>query len=606
MKKLTCLFLFVTTALAFGQSLQNQVIGASGSTITVGNTTLNYTIAETIASVKTDGTNTLQQGFQQGFNLSGIYWNGSIGTDWANGNNWNGGIVPQTNDKAIIVSATNNPIFDTSLHTIKNLEVKSGGDLTINSGKTLTVTNDFDNQGILTVNSSATQSGSFIVQGTSTGNLLYSRGGLLANKWSIIAPPVKNQKIVAFAQNLANDIRKNTTVSPNRYAVGFYNDANTSGSKWVYFNANTNVNTTFDTAKGYTVSRNSNGEIAFTGALEVNDVAKSTTVSEWNAIGNPYTAYYPINKNSNSSFLNDNSANLEIPSVYIWSVSQEKYVAVTNLVSSTEQFLPPAQGFFIKTNSSVANMHFKANKRSAMPSSGTHDFNKTETEKTPYVKVFAAKGNVKINTDIIFSKKATLGFDTNEDIENFTTANFDLNSYLVDNSMNKNFTIQSIPESSISTAVIPLSIEAKANDNIVFTTKPIDFPSEAKLYLEDKLTSTFTRLDEENSTYEVTLTENTSGIGRFYLHTSSRGLSTIDTDMSTVSIFKLDTNFLQIKGQTKNARLTMFDMIGKQVYKNQFDVLGEKNINLSTLANGVYLINLETDKGNITKKIRVD
>ena len=59
-----------------------------------------------------------------------------------------------------------------------------------------------------------------------------------------------------------------------------------------------------------------------------------------------------------------------------------------------------------------------------------------------------------------------------------------------------------------------------------------------KVFLEDRNTNTFTRLDEANATYKVTLTEALDGVGRFYIHTTQSALSIDNVALTGVSIFK--------------------------------------------------------------------
>jgi len=199
------LFLLSFHANSNAQSLENQVIGSSGSTSISGSTTLNFTTGETVVSKITDGTSTLSQGFQKGFILSGIYWNGSVNSQWSNAANWDGGVVPTNTDNALIIDVTNDPIISTSITKLTDkLTIKSGGILTIDAGKSLTA-NSFVNNGTLHVNSDATSSASFIVHTTSEGNLTYKRflatSIIAAEGWYLITAPVNNQAINGFTAN---------------------------------------------------------------------------------------------------------------------------------------------------------------------------------------------------------------------------------------------------------------------------------------------------------------------------------------------------------------------------------------------------------------------
>jgi hypothetical protein len=600
------LLLFLTSLQTISQSLQNQVIGGAGQFTSQSNNSMVYALGEVSTDILNNGTNTLSQGFLQGATLSGIYWNGSVNTNWFNAANWDGGILPSSTNNVIITNLSNSPILETLESVIQNLELRANASLIIKKDGALTVNNDLTNLGNLTINADINTSGVLFVKGTSNGNVTYNRGGLLANKWSLLTTPVNNQKILEFAQNSSNEIRVNTSVTPNRYAIAYYNDSNVINLKWEYFDTNTNSSFTFDIGTGFSLSRNFDGNVSFSGDLTTTSINKTVIANQWNAVGNSYTTYYPLNKNGDNNFLEDNSTNIAIPAAYIWDKSQEKYTPITNLVTSTEQFITPAQGFFIKSNTATA-LSFDANKRNIKPSTGSHTFNKNSSE-IPFIKLFTVQGEVKINTDIIYSTTATKGFDSAEDIENFEGANFDVNTHLLENSESKNFTIQSLPVSEIESLVVPISLKGQANNAFVFSLNAVDFPDAIKIYLEDRLLNSFIRLDEDNSEYKITLTENINGIGRFYLHTTSQSLSTPNLEaLEKITIYKSDNKTLVVKGlKNEIAKIKIFDILGKQVFDTKFNGMPQNNIKIPNLKSAVYLVELITTNGRKNKKIIID
>jgi hypothetical protein len=521
---------------------------------------------------------------------------------WSNIANWSLGRLPIVTDNVFVASGTTGivDITDLEVNNFTNL-----GTTEIASTTGVAVNGDFINLGTLVINSTISDSGVLLVKGASTGSITYNRGGLQANGWSILATPLKGQTVIGLAQATENEIRANTSVTPIRFAIGYYNDANSAGNKWQYFNANTNANILLDLATGYTMSRKTDGLISFTGTLQVDDIEKGVIANQWNVIGNSFTTYYPLNKNGGTNFLRDNDFKLEIPSVYNWDSTQEKYVSVNNLISSNEQFIAPGQGFFIKSNR-VTTLLFDANKRSIKPSSGAHNFSKSATV-IPFVKFFAKKGTINVNTAVIFSQTATRGFDKTEDIPNFGGASFDLNSHLVEGSDGTNYTTQSLPRADINTISIPLHVKATANDELIFSAETTDFPADVKVYLEDRETNTFTRLDEENSEYKITLTENSNGIGRFYAHTSTKSLATGTMILNDVTILKLNNNTLRIIGlQHEKGMLKIYNVLGKEVFKVNIEGKQTTDIQLTNLKPALYIIALTTGKGKITKKIIIE
>lgn len=525
-----------------------------------------------------------------------------LGGFWSLNSSWSLGRTPIATDNVVVLSgkAGDMNIANLVVNNFTNL-----GTTTINKVSAITVNGDFTNSGTINVISDASDSGVLLVKGSSTGIISYSRGGLLANKWSLVTPPVKGDKVISFVQNVANDIRVNTVPNPDRYAMATYNDGNALGTKWQYYNANTNANVEIDVASGYSLSRATDGAVTFTGTLEVSNIDKGVSISQWNAIGNSFTTYYPINKNSGVSFLDDNSGKLEIPSVYIWDNAQVKYVSISNLISSTERFFTPAQGFFVKPNAATT-LLFDSNKRSLKPVSGVHIFNRT-TNTTPYIKLYVEKEAVKVNTDIIYSTTATKGFDIAEDIENFAGASFDITSHLVENSDGKNYTTQSLPVSEIENLVVPLDLKGQENDEVIFSIETFNFPANINVYLEDKLTNQFLKLDETNSNYKITLLEDTNGIGRFYLHTSSQTLTTGSDVFNDIKLYKLNSNTLIVRGlNNHNVVLKMYDILGKQVFITSFKGKNKNEVSIPNLQSAVYFVELTVEKGKLNRKIIIE
>jgi hypothetical protein len=128
------------------------------------------------------------------------------------------------------------------------------------------------------------------------------------------------------------------------------------------------------------------------------------------------------------------------------------------------------------------------------------------------------------------------------------------------------------------------------------------------VYLEDRETNTFNRLDGASNTYTITLTETSNGIGRFYLHTAQNTLN-LNTNLilEKISIYKTDHTTLRIVGLSQGkTTIKLFNMLGKQLLNSCFTTNGVQNISLPQLSTGIYLIQLESEKGTLNKKIILD
>ncbi|WP_375239496.1 hemagglutinin protein [Aurantibacter sp.] len=70
MKNIFSIVFLLVMISGFSQSLERQVIGSAGSTLTNASVSLDFTVGELVVSTLTDGTTSLSQGFHQGSKLS--------------------------------------------------------------------------------------------------------------------------------------------------------------------------------------------------------------------------------------------------------------------------------------------------------------------------------------------------------------------------------------------------------------------------------------------------------------------------------------------------------------------------------------------------------
>lgn len=142
-----------------------------------------------------------------------------------------------------------------------------------------------------------------------------------------------------------------------------------------------------------------------------------------------------------------------------------------------------------------------------------------------------------------------------------------------------------------------------ADDAVVFSVEAFNFSNTINFYLEDKLSTSFKNLSNKK-TYEITLNENTDGVGRFYLHTTSSVLNTINQKPTYLNVYLAKNNILKISGLDKNkTKVTLFDVLGKQVLTDEIIGLHNKDIELGNLPDALYMVKLENKEGSITKKI---
>jgi hypothetical protein len=456
----------------------------------------------------------------------------------------------------------------------------------------LSVTNfEIETDQIATINSG----GSLIVSGTSTGNVTYNRtvdyvSGNLRG-WYLMSSPVVGQ-VYDDTYVTANDIAVGT--GANR-GIATYT---TGSDEWAYHQGTTSA--TFITGKGYAVKRETNtGTVSFTGTLNTNDAGVDfvldNTGNRINLLGNPYTS------SISSNTLLANAAALSLTQtmwIYDQTIGTNGGFAVSTLFDNF--ILAPGQGFFVIANIDGGTVNFAE----ANQSHNADTFQRTANTE---IKVQISVDGFQNYAKVYYSDNATIGFDVGYEGELFggTSDSFSIYTQLLADNIDKKYQVQSLPKSDYENMIIPVGISADAGKEITFTAEALNLPSGLKVFLEDRQTNTFTRLDENNSNYKITLNADSNGIGRFYLHTStSNVLSTDNFNSENLSIYKLDNSTIRITGLERGkTEVSLYNILGEKIMNQSFNSNGIEDIPLPKVSTGIYIIKLQTETGIISKKI---
>lgn len=478
-------------------------------------------------------------------------WTGTTDTDWSTATNWTNGI-PDSNDNIFIPSGLTNYPSASSAVTINKGIVQSGASLIA------------DNAGF-------------------TGTITYERT-LGSTNWYLMSSPVSG---VTFNDTFVGDNNiDDTNGSGNNRGVASYL---TASNTWSYLQSLGSMSA--DSGTGYSVKQDVAGTVSFTGTINTADVNANIafTGDGFNLVGNPFAAH--INA---KTFLDANS-NLDQTQLWVWNQASGMYEVKTN---ESGFILAPTQGFFVKANSGTQ-VTFAATNQAA--SGGTFQKSANATELT----LFMTNGDKNRFAKIYYAETATKGFDYGWEGEVFggIPNSLDVYTNLIDENQGKKYQVQSLPKNEMESMVIPVGVIAEAGE-IEFSAESMNLPAGLKVFLEDRTTNTFTRLDEANASYKVTLSEKTNEIGRFYLHTKSAALSTDSVELSNINMYTTNSTTLRIVGLSKGqASLKIFNILGKQVLETTFNSNGVYDVNLPALNTGVYIAQLENDNGKINKKI---
>jgi hypothetical protein len=495
---------------------------------------------------------------------SGITWDGSTDNDWNTATNWTPERLPNAADAYTIIPAglTNYPTISSGEITVAAIDIKSGAAFVAN--------------GTATVTGAATYS----------RNLTHTAGN--TNGWYLVASPLVG---ATFDDTWVNANYLATGSGTNRGLATYTESANT----WDYFL--TGESGTFTPGTGYSVKRSATGDVSFTGTINTadTDVTLVRTDNGFNLVANPYTSYI------NSETLLDNNTDVSNnKNIYVWNNGTTSY---DTKISTAAFQVAPGQAFFVRSNEGGGTLAFEKSNQS--DNSGTDTFQRTAAT-IPEIELSVADESTHRYIKLYFNDAATKGFDNGYDGDLFggVANSFEIYSHLLEDNQGEKYQIQSLPNSDLASMVIPVGLKAASGKELAFSVKKLNLPTDIKVYLEDRVTNTFTLLDETNSVYNITLSSAIDGIGRFYLHTSNSVLSTSDVNLNSVSIFKINNSNLRVAGLSQGkASISLYNILGKQMMMTTFDAINSNDISLPKLAAGVYIVQLTTEAGKLNKKI---
>lgn len=487
-------------------------------------------------------------------------WDGSSNSVWTTGTNWQTGAAPGISDDIVIPAGLTNYPTASAATTINSV--------TINSGATLKAEDNF------------------------TGTVTYKRN-LATTNWYMLSSPVSGETI----QNI---IANHTLASGTGSTLGFafYDNSETLATdRWNYqLGSSTGA---LANGKGYSVKLSATNNISFSGTINTADVSIALTQgagNNFNLIGNPFTTFI----NSGTFLTEEGITTSDITSATLWLWNQGSGAYETKVAGDSFK-IAPGQGFFVEANS-TNNVIFTE----AMQSHEAADTFQRSSNSRSEIKLYMNNENNSRFLKIYYVDGATTGFDNGYDGELFGGISNPLAiySHLVSSSQGKKYQIQSLPNSNYENMVVPIGVAATSGQEITFSTEALNLPTNLKVFIEDRATNTFTRLDEANSVYKVTLTETLKGIGRFYIHTAQNVLSAKYVNLENISIYKSDSSTLKIVDLQQGATtITLFNILGKQMMKTSFIAKRVEEISLPKLAKGVYIVQLKTETGKLNKKI---
>jgi len=426
----------------------------------------------------------------------------------------------------------------------------------------------------------------------------------LPDLWHLFSSPIKNQSIHNFILN--NLQIPLLTGGTGKVGMCDYNTTNDSWNPYyVYINDSPNdPPDNLDSGKGFSIlafngDQKGTGMIYATGKLNPHDEIKIKVLSDkngWNCIGNPYTCSLKTGQ-----FISDNSAlidNGSYKALYLWNGRTGIYEANEAIGGPDVQV---GQGFFVKARES-GEIVFNANQQIV----NTESLFKTATIVWPSIKIAVQSKTLKSITKIKFVTNSTKGLDPGYDA-GMLKANADFAIYsrlLEDNGVD--FTLQCLPDKNYDQYIVPIGIDCKVAGDITFTAETVNLPVGCLAVLEDRLTKQFTRLDQKDAKYTTTVSANTKGTGRFFLHTSDVISGDQPIGKEPFKISKIGKT-LYINGEVSGkANFYVYSVNGKQLANFKAESQVQNQFDASGLPAGVYILTCDDQNQNKSTKFVIE
>ena len=554
-------------------------------------------------------------------------WDGAA---WSNG-------VPDANAYAIINGAystgtdgdlatcvlqvdANLTLDSTTGVTAGEVLVTAGNTLTIGQSSSLTVSGDLTNSGTVTLNSTADDFSSLIVEGSATGDITYNRfvnsyNDGLGGGWDLVGSPT-----VMTITDFTTANGANIQVLGSDYAFSQYDNAI---GDWVRYETASQTGS-FTTGQGYSMATvevsppppgAAGATVAFTGAMQTTDqsinIINNTGLNgvgrRWNLVSNPYPSY--INGNTAagaSNFIDTNLAVIDgnYGAVYGWNgASYDIYNQLDGAFS-----IAPGQGFWVAAlNTTDTALNFTADMRTT---TGSGDFVTGPQLLTHHVALKLFNGETeKANTDFYFRDGLSLGLDPGYDAGAFNQS-MALSSRLAMGSQEVAFAKNAMGMDAMQNTRVPLEIRQNAGQAFRVSMTDVDLPEDIYVYLEDTLNGTLTSLKDQD--FELEAQSNLSGVDRFFIIFKSNSvLSNGDTlGVEALNVYKANNeSFVTIAGITPNLGqldVTLYNIIGQKIHEKSFNPdTATQRVSTVGLASGLYMVQVKSGSQTTVRKVMV-
>jgi hypothetical protein len=530
--------------------------------------------------------------------------------------------------------------------TLSQIIVTAAGELTINNGVAVSVSDKINNNGYIQVENNASILQTNVGSNENSGSGTYKvkrEGNNFANSYNIWSSPIQNASLVStFPGTNPCDIwlfdHINQTWNHD-YAIGF---STTCYGNSVTFTATDVIaggDGIMDAARGYFVPGAAASTREYDGKINNGNITKSVVTTslgnnpnwdqdDWNLLGNPY----PSALNA-AAFWNENAVNNTriTDAVYFWDggdttsgYNQHSDYASWNSLGGVNSgnsgtipsgHIASGQGFWVYASSS-SNVVFNNSMRSGTNS----QYFKTEAQNDNHLAWISVSSpqNYQNNILIGYNDITTDSIDQGYDAHKFVGSSHIRFASMIGN---EEFSIQGIEALNVGDSrIIPLALFTADSGNHIFNNyKTQNLPNNIKVYIRDLDNGTTQDLSQGD--YTVSLPGNIEYLNRFELVFKNEislanggkgdkgNPNTGDTTVTDINqlhtndlfhLQKYSTGYTLSHPNGINGDIQIMDVTGKVVW-TQTNINGNSSvfINLNNMSTGIYFLNVVNNNNRL-------
>ncbi len=517
-------------------------------------------------------------------------WTGLVDdSNWDNPGNWTND-VPNPGLGASIpdVSKAPFPIINGPA-TCLSLYMAAGSSLEIGTGGSLTVINNFTNNGNLTIKSDATGTGS-LIEGNGV-NATVERY-LSQDKWHYVSAPVDdpNTSIFTGLYMMWWDepselwdwvLSADSTLAVDMQGYALWSEGSMTGDATVYFNGTLHA-----------------------GAKSINTLntpgsppIPTDDFTGFNFVGNPYPSALDWNVNDGSGWTRT-STNVAL-TLYIWNQTAGNYgVYVKDAGSGTNgvtNVIAPHQGFFIyctATGSLAVDNGARIHSNNNVLKGGT--------DSEQYLKFSMTGNNYQDELIIDVNNEATFNFDGMYDGLKMTGSDDAPQIYSLSNDETK-LSLNAIPVAN-NQATLPVGAEVGAAGTYVLTLTDIIGFEGTPVYLEDLQTNTIVNI-KSLVNYKFAAAPGDEPM-RFLLHFSHSEAPAINEGNSSDGIIAYSfENTIIVNAEIPiTGDVKVYDLLGREIISEKVTEVSYREYQMNELS-GYFIVYIISDEGAYAEKV---